>query len=332
MTQHKFKAYSSFLKLCTECNFQQSEWFGGVYIDEDENIRILFVEGFRGNSKCEEIKRRLDNNYICEESGRYSFHFLTQLCAEILADPDSPKNGIIGAGIDVKNNRVTLAVTEDFCDKHNYSKRNEFNVEKVEWFKTNISIQPADTLSNGKCFFTAGYPAVNSENIHGVVTAGHLTDVKKDMFVFSNNNRIGSVYDYEISEDMDAAFIALENNVECSDIVSVYPNSKITDAEIEYICGSYVEMYSGQEGCVQTGTVRYPQFDFINLKNIAVFTYHTGSGDSGAPVLLSIDKEKSALAGIHLGTFFMGGTVYAYGRKIKDINEHFSLKLDIKPK
>jgi len=70
--------------------------------------------------------------------------------------------------------------------------------------------------------FSAGYPAINDEKIRGVVTASHLTDVKKDMPVFSNNNQIGSVYDYEFSEDMDAAFIALDSDVKCSNIVSFF--------------------------------------------------------------------------------------------------------------
>jgi len=154
MTLRKFEAYNSFLKIYTECNLRQSEWVGGVYIDEDENIHILIVEGLQEDFELDEIKRKLENNhYICPERGRYSFHSLTELCAEILADPGSAQQGIIGSGVDVINNRVSLAVTDDFRDEHGFSKRNEFVVEKVEWLKTDTSIQPADTLSNGKCFF-----------------------------------------------------------------------------------------------------------------------------------------------------------------------------------
>jgi len=38
--------------------------------------------------------------------------------------------------------------------------------------------------------------------------------------------------------------------------------------ESEFICGSYVEMYSVKDGCARRGTVRYPRFDFMNLKKL----------------------------------------------------------------
>jgi len=269
----------------------------------------------------ERVSYKMIKEYI---EAKYGFKVHTAYIAEVKRD----------LGLHIGKMQLNLYwlfndAADDFNDDYNLSSRDEFIINKAEWIRTDISIQPANTLSNGKCFFTAGYPVRNDENVYGIITAGHITGIKKDMRIFADENEIGSVYDYEFSDNMDAAFIELDSSVKCSNVISVPPNPVITGIAPEFICGAYVELYSGRDGCAHTGRVAYPRFDFMNFKNIAVFTYSSESGDSGGSVLLPMNGKKSVLAGIHLGTFFMGGKVYSYGRTAKEINERFFLKLAI---
>lgn len=326
---YQIEDYEVFFRVFKKYNFCGSDWYGGVYIDERGDICVKYVEGFCEKPFRDEIARCL-NTQIYFEKGRYSYRKLSGLCAEIIGDPDNVSHGIIGAGIDEKNNRITLAVTNDFRDEGTLSGRDEFFMERFEWLKTDVSLQPADKLTNGKCSFMAGYPAKNDKGVRGVVTAGHLSAIEKEMSVFCNGEEIGCVRDFEYSDVMDAAFIELNDSGKCSDIVSIAPNPRINGLAPEFICGAAVEMYSPNNGGAQSGQIVYPSFNFMNLKNITVCTYSAAAGDSGAPTLIPFPSGEHGLSGIHLGTFSLSGKVYSYGRTAKDIDERFSLELDIK--
>lgn len=332
---HRYEDIDSLFKVCAKYNFHDPEWFGGVYFDDDGEIHISIVDGPRWQSRCDEMMRELDGEGdIHFEKVRYSLRWLSESSGKISGDPGSVRRGIRGTGVDIKNNRITLAVTEDFCDDGLLPDRDVFNIELFEWLKNDIGeknddiIAPADILSNGKCFFTAAYPARNKENLHGVVTAGHIPEIKEDMRIFADGEDIGSIHGFEFSDEMDAAFIALDNGNKCSDRTSVPPNPAVRCLAPEFICGAGVEMYSGNNGHAMAGKAVYPTFDFMNLKNIAVFTYSSSGGDSGSPILIPFGSDDHRLAGIHLGSFSMSGKVYAYGRLAKDINKRLSLEID----
>lgn len=325
---NQIKDYEEFFGVLDKCCFRASDWYGGAYIDEHGIICVKYVEGFCEKSFLDGLAKRF-NTHIRFEKGRYAYRELSGLCAEIIGDPDNVSRGIVGAGVDEKNNRITLAVTDEFRIEETRLGKDEFSVERFEWLKTNASIQPSDRLTNKKCFFTAGYPAKSGEKVRGAVTAGHLSEIKKEMPVFCADEEIGSVRDFEFSEVMDAAFIELNGSSKCSDIVSTAPNPRINGLAAEFICGAAVEMYSSNNGAARTGQVVYPSFDFMNLKNIIVCTYSASAGDSGAPILIPFPSGERGLAGIHLGTFSMGDRVYSYGRTAKSINSRFSLELDI---
>ena len=330
MSQH-IESFEVFFNVCNKYDFRTAEWFGGAYFDDCGDICVQVVEGHQWDACRDNIMRELDGErHIRFEKGRYSFKRLLGLCDEILGDPDNIDRGIVGAGIDEKNNKITLAVTNRFQDYGTLSGRDEFSVLRFERLKTDISVQPADTLTNGKCFFTAGYPAKSNKNVHGIVTVGHLTDIQNDMPVFLGEDQIGSVCGFEFSDTMDAAFVGLGKNNSCSDTVSVTPYPAINGLAPNFICGTTVQMYSKSKGLAQTGTVAYRSFDFMNLKNIVVFTYSAAAGDSGAPILIPFGQEDNRLVGIHIGTFFMGGKVYSYGRIAQDINKRLSLEFDIR--
>lgn len=332
LSQHT-ESFEVFFEVYNKYDFRDAEWFGGVYSDDCGDICMKVVEGHQWDTCRENIMRELDvGRYIRFEKAKYSFRRLSGLCGEILSDPGNIDRGIVGAGIDEKNNKITLAVTDSFQDHRTLYGGDEFSVLCFERLRNDISVQPADTLTNKKCFFTAGYPAKNNKNIHGIVTAGHLTDIQNDMPVFLGEYQIGSVCSFEFSDTMDAAFIRLSGNNSCSDTVSVTPYPTINDLAPNFICGTAVHMYSQNSGLARTGTVAYRSFDFMNIKNIVVFTYSAAVGDSGAPILIPFDKEDHRLAGIHIGTFFMGGKVYSYGITAQDINKHLLLEPDIKTK
>jgi len=298
-----------------------------MYFDDCGDICIWVAEDCQ--VQCTEIMKNLDG-FIHFKKGKYSFRQLNKLCAEILSASASTARGIVGAGIDGKNNRITLAVTDDFHDEETLSVRDEFSVERFEWLKTNISMQPSDRLSNGNCFFISGYPVKSGKNVRGFVTAGHLSEIEKEMPVFFDAEEIGSVRDFEFSDVMDAAFIELNDSSKCSDIVSTVPNPHINGLTPEFICGAAAEMYSSNNGGARVGRIVYPSFSFMNLKDIIVCSYSASAGDSGAPILIPFPSGEYALAGIHLGTFSLGGKVYSYGRTAESINARFSLELDIK--
>lgn len=327
---YPIERFERFFKAYHQYNFRDSDWFGGIYFDEHENLCVRVVEGRQCEPLRSDIISATGNEHIRFTRGRYSFRGLSKLCGEILSDPDSAARGIAGAGIDIKNNRITLAVTKNFKAPDVLSERDEFTAERLDWMKTDLSLRPADKLTNGKCYFTAGYPAKTDKKVRGIVTAGHLSEIEVGMSVFYGENKIGAVTDFEFSSVMDAAFIGLDGGVGCSGEMSVAPNPRINGLAPEYLCGAVVEKYSESDGAARTGTVAYPSFDFMNIKNVSVFTYSAAAGDSGAPILMPFASGKYSLAGIHLGTFSLGGKVYSYGRRAEEINERFSLELDIK--
>ncbi len=328
---YQIKDYEDFFRILDKFNPRYSDWYGGVYIDEHKDICIKYIEGFCEKPFLDKLAKQT-NVQVRFEKARYRYRELLGLCAEIINDFTNVSRGIVGAGIDEKNNKITLAVTDDFRDEGTLSGRDEFVIERFKWLKTNISIQPSDGLSNGKCFFIAGYPVKSDKKVHGVVTAGHLSEIKKEMSVFCDGKEIGNIRDFEFSDVMDAAFIELIDSSKCSDTVSTVPNPHINGIAPEFICGATVEMYSSNNGGALIGRVVYPSFSFMKLKNIIVCNYSASSGDSGAPILIPFPSGERGLAGIHLGTFSLGGKVYSYGRTAKSINARFSLELDIKNK
>lgn len=329
---HCSKDYEAFFGELKKYDLRGSEWYGGSYFDDLGDIHIKYVDGLCKKSYLDEIAEaaKRANARIVFEKGRYSYRELSNLCGEILASPEDIRRGIVGAGMNEKDNKITLAVTSGFRDAGGLSGRDEFSVERFEWLRTDISLRPADKLSNGKCFFMAGYPAKDSGGVRGIVTAGHLPDTGKETTVFYNGEEIGCVRKLEYSDIMDAAFVELNRPHDCSDIVSVAPNPRINDIAPEFLCGAAVEMYSSDNGSARIGRVKYPVFDFMNLKNITVFTYSSSAGDSGAPVLIPFPSGEHGLLGIHLGAFSLGGTVYSYGRRADKINACFSLEFDKK--
>ncbi len=328
---YQIKDYEDFFRILDKYDLRASDWYGGAYIDEHEDICVKYVEGLCDKTFLDKLAEQT-NLQVRFEKGRYSYRHLSGLCAEIIGDPDNVSRGIVGAGFDEKNNRITLAVTNDFHDKGTFADRDKYSIERFEWLKTNASIQPSDSLSNGKCFFIAGYPVKSGKKLHGVVTAGHLSGIAKEMSVFCDGEEIGSVRDFEFSDVMDAAFIELNNSSKCSDIVSTVPCPHINGLAPEFICGAAVEMYSSNNGDARIGRVAYPSFSFMSLQKILVCAYSASAGDSGAPILIPFPSGERGLAGIHLGTFSLGGRIYSYGRTAKSINARFSLELDIKNK
>lgn len=324
---NRFKAYEVFIELRNRYSLYDCGWYCGAYINKFGELCIKYIESLFEKSLQDNILTYAEAP-IRFEKGRYSYQFLSDICKSIINNPDSVDYGIVGAGVDEKNDRIILAVTCKFRDEKKLYGNDMFFTEHFEWIKTDSSIQPADILTNGKCYFTAGYPAKNSDGICGVVTAGHLSEIETEMPVLFNKDKIGVIRDFEFSEVMDAAFIELDSSCKCSDIVSVAPNPHISGLVPEFISGTAVEMYSQNTNSVQTGYVAYPSFDFMNYKNIVVFSYSSVPNDSGAPVLVPFPSGKHGLAGIHLGTFSLGGRVYAFGRKAEDINSRFSLELN----
>lgn len=316
-----------FSEICGEYHVRDLKWYGGAYIDEGGIFCVKIVDYSQKDWEYSKFMNTLcKNENIRFEYARYSLYHLKKRLDEIMNDPASIKAGIVGAGINEITNKITLAVSEDYCTEGSLD--DMITVERFEGSKTDACLAPSDILSNGKCFFSAGYPAINSQNVRGIVTAGHLSEIQKNMTVYADGSEIGCIGGYEFSSSADAAFIELFSGRRCADIISVAPNPRINALAPELLCGAAADMYSGKLGCARSGKVKYPSFDFMDMKNIIVFTYSASAGDSGSPILIPPGTEKNALIGIHLGTLIMEGKVYSYGRSAKDINKRLSLEFD----
>ena len=326
--KYKLRDYQDFFGILDGYDFRASAFYGGVYIDDEGTICIKYVGDHFEDTSFDSLSVKT-NLPVRFEKANNGYQKLSELCAEITDKSSNISCGIVGVGIDERNNRISLAVTADFHDDGVLFGRDLFSIELFVWLRNDSSLQPSDSLSDGNSYIMTGYPVRNSNKARGVVTAGHMTDVEKGKAVYFNGEKIGSISDFEVSDVMDAAVVELVDSCKCLDTVSMEPYPHICGLSPQLICGAAVEMYSANNGAVQTGRVVYPSFSFMKLKDIIICSYSASAGDSGAPILIPFPSGERALVGIHLGTFMSGGQVYSYGRTAASINARFSLDLDV---
>lgn len=298
-------------------------WYGGAFFGSSGEFNLQVTNEFHYSHTDSEI-----TGYFNEELNiltvERSYHHLQSKFIELseIAEQDS---NIAGIGVDEERNQVVLAV---LSDEERYIDE-DCIVVTVSDFELHTDISPTDRLTNHSCSFSLGYPVIRkSSGISGFITAGHLSGIAQGDNIYYDNRMIGVVYEYENSETMDAAFIKTEETVNVLDRIAVAPNPVISGLCPCLIQGANIVMYSGESAKYYTGRLVYPQFDFMNRKNIMIFSYVSNTGDSGAPILLNMNEEKCPLVGIHLGACKMNGNTYSFGLGADVINERFSLELN----
>lgn len=325
-----FDVYAS---VCSKYNIRQSEWFGGIYIDVDGTLCIQAVAGYQEFPECEAVLAMLGKETVIRiETVEYSYRFLEQQRRRILQEAENARiPGIAGAAVHEEKNRVTLAVTDAWRAKNAMLPGKDFDrvfeIRHLTGYRKNTALNASDTLSDGKSSFSAGYAAQSKSGINGIVTAGHIQGIYKDMEVFYGGSPVGAVHAYEDSENMDAAFIKLDKGNTCANKIPFPPGPEFSGTAPACISGTAVELFSGMGSSAYAGRIVYPEFDFMNEKNVMVFSYVSKDGDSGAPILLASPRKERMLAAIHTGTFLMNGEIYSFGRSARQINSHFDLKI-----
>ncbi len=319
-------------ELCQKYDMDQSDWFGGIFFDQCGKLNLQVTECFQG---CREqilaVKAFGGAGNVRTSAVKYSFKSLKKLCGEIVEDMDAEKGSeIVGAGIHMETNRITLLAKAGGPAFEGESYGDRVEQKSAGGYELHTDVSPADRLSNGACYFSAGYPAKKAgEEITGIVTAGHLSNIVQAQSILFGEEKIGTVYEYEYSSKMDAAFVKLEPVIGWTARIAIDPGPRISGISPELIAGASVAAYGGESGKRYLGRVVYPMFDYKNSRNIMVFSYLSSCGDSGAPIVLLEEGETCLLVGIHLGSLFIDGTYYSFGKSAQAVNERFSLSLQM---
>lgn len=352
----KFSVYqdeivTDFSKLLQEFDLYRQEWYGGCYFDENNVFHFQTTD-------CHVTDREIRSYFrqdIAIDTVKQSRLDLKKRCLQIM---QSGNKNIIGIGINEEKNCLSLAVAasagasasaasassiETAC-RTDYPDCQVYTVSEIR-LQSDISI--ASALSNGRCSFSLGYPVVReSAGIRGFITAGHLTGNAQGDSIRHNGGQVGTVYEFESSENMDATFVKTDDPA-ISDVaavpavsavsavsaisgkITIKPACKLIGQAPELIQGASVIMYGGVSGKSYAGRLLYPRFDLTAHKNVMVFSYSSEDGDSGSPILLQPSDENGLLVGIHIGTIGMGSKVCSLGYAAADINKRFSLELSL---
>lgn len=332
MKRYQKERIDQYDEVCCRFEIKSSKWFGGVYFDEAGRLHLQVAEGFEDHGECLETVRLLGGREeVCVHSVKNSYRFLWEKGKEAMetARTDSLP-GVCGWGVDERKNRVAVTLPSEGRSENKEWDDAIFDVRVGGRPVLHTELAPASRLSNGNGYFAAGYPVRKSgADILGFVTAGHLPGNAQGSEVTFDGQKIGTVYEYEHSERMDASFVRLEAGWVCGNGIAVPPSPKITGLCPTLIQGASVVMYGADAGKRYVGTVTEPDYHFWNMEHIVIFSYLSESGDSGSPVVLYHEDEDCFLVGIHLGSLFWDGKAYSFGRLADAINQCFSLELNV---
>lgn len=322
------------------------DFYGGAYVTDDRSDLIICVTD-DSDIVCDIIKngtqnqnvtiRKVENSYneLVEESRSILDNF-SAISAEYTST--SYLNGIepiqiIGAGVSIANNCVTVTVKNDSSvvapeslleDEvynliENVSVANEgkfqYIVETGDYIVEQTTYDPGSTLSSSAGSFTMGYKGIiedpsTGKNVKGFWTAGHCVyNEGNTVYYGSGSSRvaIGSCLVRQNSGSVDAAFIKLDDQ-EYTIISSTlkYGDKTLTSSsyftsfyeeQIVYICGSVCEE---QVGSIKNTSYSFYNADQVRFDDFCVANYRSYDGDSGGAIYSLINGDY-ALCGIHKG-------------------------------
>lgn len=303
--------------LLTELSRQ--EWYGGSYFDEDDMFHLLVTRNYsaRHDSTCDAF---IDDS--CLDFVDKSYAELAEKSHRLL---NSGGGHILGVGVDERSNRVMIAADE-FVSENDYP---DCQVLRFTGFTNQSDLHMASKLNNNRCSFALGYPVcdIDEEN-YGFITAGHLADNAKGDEIYLDDEKIGTVYDFSCSDSMDSTFVKTDSRLTFNNIL-ISPACQVTGQAPCLLQGASVVMYGGVSGNSCFGKVIYPKFNFLEHKNVMLFSYLSENGDSGSPIIMPVSKETGLLVGIHIGTVGLNNKHYSFGYAAECINSRFSLKFDL---
>ena len=335
-------------------NLQYPDNFGGIYIDDNNDLRILYTE-----NKYDFTNKISENDAIFEKV-LFSFNYLSQIykyLSSIMGEFD-----INTVYIDERLNRVVITASNSALNsklKENVISHMQNNFYKfnsdVILFKESHQITttaPAGTsISMPAGIGTLGYTAYKaSTGEYGFVTCAHGTNDIGEHIYKLDGTLLGTVVDrcFRKGYRLDAAFVSYTNQNEKSynylgqgTITHIIPSSSLA---IGMSISKYGHTTHKQFGTIVStscsASVMHNGKKIILIDQIEVSITHD-TGDSGSPLLHSSmvgpvidenDRPFSIIGIATLGEFYVdayGEIIHpaqiAYATKAENIHSEFGL-------
>lgn len=329
----------------TKSNSSQN-FFGGLYVDEDENLVYLTTNTSEDDNLI--LFKEIVPKIIIKEC-QYKYTDLEDILNIIRSKFKENKSlfhNIASFGIDEKNNTVDVSLLK--C-----------NEETIEQFKDNIidsqmlsfsegSRVTDESLVDGTIFYcnvvgtnvsrgSIGYRAKNNSGVKGIVTAGHCIN-ENEYVLAPNYEQIGlCIQSVANNGVIDAAFcdIFQVQDYAPSNRINYMTNPLVDTLHTDVYnppTGVYINMIGGASGCRRSGIVKYSSRDVLNNTGSVICTnciyadYNSVGGDSGSLIYTLVSSiNKRYTTAIHKGRSTINGVSYGISVKASVINNYFGL-------
>ncbi len=313
-----------YLQKCIEKNEKAYREYGGCYIDDEQNVHVLFTENV-DKEVINNINETISSNIVYETS-KYALNELVELQETITnyisketTNPELEKliEDIVGIGINQEDNIVFVGIKD--CDENKIKLfKKEIldstaivfeNVTEIEYV---AGLNAGQGISIGTSLSTAGeysigyrcYMLLSTGYIAGFVTAAHGNTVGNKVYV--SGEIIGSVIARSRINNgtVDAAFVQITDN-------EYVLANKTAYRETPLVAGSYIGSFSAGETVKKEGSkteftsgkiisANYTFNDTVVIRDCISATYNCGPGDSGGIVYQTVNSS-NYVAGICMG-------------------------------
>lgn len=312
------------------------ENFGGLYIDNDNNLHISYV-----NSLDSLKKKELNKNYISYDHVTYSFNYLSSIVdclTNVMIDMS-----ISSVYVDETINKVIISTNDnnipaitDYLRTH----ITNFYVESIDfcpYIESNCTQNPGTIITANGASCTLGFNVLNRETQKwGFVTCGHGISVgdkiKKDNLF---KTTLGTVQKRQFGGSIDACYAEYksQSNIVVNDgsgvaLTGTFASSEIVTGMSVYKTG--IASYTQAGKVISTNASVTLQSDGVTLTDQIQLEILQIPGDSGAPVYRELvgpmeegKPRPTTLLGI--ATVTSSNNSIAYASKVQNILEIFGL-------
>ncbi|WP_339813110.1 hypothetical protein [Zunongwangia profunda] len=296
------------------------DYYGGAYIEQNGQLVVL-INGEMGLGK-QAVTAIIGNGNIEFKKADYSFARLTEIMNSLNEFVLSKKNIAVSDNFKTfslidKENRIVVEL-DDYSDQKIFEfRKSVLNSPAIVFTKSSgkteleAQLEPgckAAKNSSGTSYGSFGFRAKrNSDNVAGMVTAGHVIGVGQTLYY--GGTAIGTCSASQQSGSVDAAFIPISNptsytpsNTLCTTSSSILSTSTSLPGAGTIVNkrGITTGRTSGSITSTNATTTTTAGITYTNLTSAG---YSSSGGDSGGIVYTYISSTGTLYTvGVHLGS------------------------------
>jgi hypothetical protein len=308
--------------------------FGGIYIDKDGNLNVLYVGDYVG--------LEVESEKIIFHQAVYTKEHLLNVYSRLSEKMEDLS--LCSVSIDEINNKVIVCI-DDTSDLNIVNEIQEFenseSIEIQEFDHIGQTIETTNILggrganNNSQLLTTGlGVASIYSPYPTYFTIPGHATGaVGSNVYYESNGAQIGDIYSKRYAGSVDASLCTGYGSYTPSKYLS--DNTQCVGYATSFTVGQSLKSYSYVSG-IQYGTIlvtSYSEyFGGFTHTDLLKCDYVAIGGDSGSPITSPYVSGTKVLQGLQsashlvLGSW-VPGTSYSLVSKFKNIAEYFHVSL-----